>query len=141
MILLDTNVLSTLMKATPDPVVIRWLDGQAPDQIWTTAICVFEIRFGLSRLPPGRRRQGLEAAFADLIAIDLVGRVAPVDQRAAGAAGALAAEREAAGRPVDVRDTLIAEVALSRQAEIATRNAKHFSDLDVRVVNPWAIEG
>ena len=138
MILLDTNVLSALMSATPDPAVIRWLDSQAPDQVWTTAISVFEIRYGLARLPPGRRRQSLEAAFADLIAVDLAGRIAPVDQRAADAAGVLAAEREAAGRPVDARDTLIAGVALSRRAEIATRNARHFSGLDARVVDPWA---
>jgi predicted nucleic acid-binding protein len=137
-ILLDTNVLSALMNSTPDPVVIRWLDSQAADRFWTTAISVFEIRYGLARLAPGRRRQSLEAAFADLIAIDLAGRIAPVDQRAAEAAGALAAEREAAGRPVDVRDTLIAGIALARRAEIATRNTRHFSDLDVRVVDPWA---
>lgn len=138
MILLDTNVLSALMMATPDPAAIGWLDLQEPSEIWTTAISVLEVRFGLARMTAGRRRQALEAAFADLIAIDLAGRVAPVDRAAADTAGVLAAERQAAGRPVDVRDTLIAGIAIARRAAIATRNVKHFADLSVRVLDPWA---
>ena len=138
MILLDTNVLSALMRTTPDPGAVGWLDLQEPSEIWTTAISVFEIRFGLAGMAAGRRRQALESAFADLIAIDLAGRVAPVDRAAAEAAGALAADREASGRPVDVRDTLIAGIAIARRATIATRDVKHFADLSTPVLDPWA---
>jgi hypothetical protein len=137
-ILLDTNVLSALMRDPPDAAVVAWLDGQAPDEVWTTAVTVFEVRFGLARLPDGRRRRALEEAFEGLVREDLEGRVAPVDAAAAHAAGRLAARRQAAGRTVDVRDTLIGGVALARRAAVATRNARHFDDLETGVVDPWA---
>ncbi len=138
MILLDTNVLSALMNDKPDPAVIRWLDGLAPDEVWTTVITIFEVRFGLHRLAFGRKRQRLESAFNALIDQDLMGRIVPVDRAAADAAGVLAARREAAGRPVDVRDTLIAGIAIARRAAIATRNTRHFADLNIRMVDPWS---
>ena len=84
MILLDTNVLSALMLAEPDPVVVRWLDGLDPTSIWTTSVTVFEVRFGLSRRHAGRKTDQLEKAFAALISDDLEGRVATLDQAAAG---------------------------------------------------------
>ena len=137
MILLDTNVLSALMLADPDPSVVRWLDRLDPLSIWTTAITVFEIRYGLERRGPGRKTRQLEEAFAALIREDLDGRVAPVDGAAAEAAAMLAGKRVASGRVVDFRDTLIAGIALSRRAELATRNIRHFTDLETRVVDPW----
>ena len=97
----------------------------------------FEVRFGLARMAEGRRRQALEQAFEALLRDDLSGRVAPVDQRAAEAAALLAARREAAGRAVDVRDTLIGGIALARRAAVATRNVRHFADLDTGAVDPW----
>lgn len=138
MILLDTNVLSALMHDLPDPDVIAWADGQVPEELWTTAISVFEIHFGLGRLPAGRRRRGLEAAFENLLGEDLGGRVAPFDTAAATAAGHLAARRQTAGFTVDMRDTLIAGIALARRAVVATRGLRHFRDLETGVVNPWA---
>jgi predicted nucleic acid-binding protein len=140
-ILLDTNVLSALMNNTPDPAVVRWLDGQTPGEIWTSAISVFEVRFGLSRIKLGRKRQLLEIAFDQLLVEDLAGRIASVDRAATDSAGLLAASREAKGRPVDVRDTLIAAIAVSRRSGIATRNVRHFLDLDVPVVDPWQQAG
>lgn len=121
MILLDTNVLSAVMNDSPAPAVTLWLDSQVPDQVWTTAVTVFELRFGLQRLPEGRKRRKLETAFSALIDEDLAGRIVPVDRAAVDAAGALAVRREAAG-----------------QAAIATRNTRHFADLDVCLENPWA---
>jgi len=138
LILLDTNVLSALMLAEPDPVIVRWLDRLDPRSVWTTAITVFEVRYGLAKRGPGRKTRDLEEAFAALIREDLDGRVAPVDEAAASAAAALAGRRAAAGRMVDFRDTLIAGIALSQRAEIATRNMRHFADLETRVVDPWA---
>ncbi len=126
------------MLAEPDPVIVRWLDRLDPRSIWTTAITVFEIRYGLAKLGPGRKSRALDEAFAALIREDLDGRVAPVDEAAASAAAALAGRRAAAGRVVDFRDTLIAGIALSKRAEIATRNMRHFADLGTRVVDPWA---
>jgi len=137
MILLDTNVLSALMKSVPDAAVVRWLDLQEPGQVWTTAINIFEIRFGLSRLADGARRRSLEAAFDGLIRSEFAGKIAAVDAVAADAAGRLAAVRTTNGCPVGVRDTLIAGIAASRRAAVATRNLRHFSDLDIPPVDPW----
>ncbi len=138
MILLDTNVLSALMRDPLDPTIIAWLDAQEPFQVWTTSVTVFELRFGLARMAAGRRRESLETALAGLLREDLAGRVAPLDRAAAEAAGELAARREAVGRPVDVRDTLIAGIALVRRAVVATRNVRHYDDLGTGVTDPWA---
>ncbi len=135
MILLDTNVVSALMAQ--DPMVIAWLDGQAMESLWLPSVVLFETEFGLRVLPAGRRRQALEKAFADMLSEDLGGRVAGFDAAAARAAGALAAQRREAGRPVDMRDTQIAGIALSRRATLVTRNLRHFGDLSTPVVSPW----
>jgi toxin FitB len=137
MILLDTNVLSALMLAEPDLVVVRWLDRLDPASVWTTSVTVFEIRYGLARRADGRKTRQLEEAFDALIREDLEGRVAPLDHAAAEAAGILAARRAAAGRPVDFRDTLIAGIAIVNKAKFATGNVRHFADLDVGVSDPW----
>jgi predicted nucleic acid-binding protein len=137
LILLDTNVLSALMQAAPERAVIDWLDRQAPEDIWTTSVSTFEVRFGLARLPAGRRRATLESSFQALIDNDLLGKVASFDRAAAEAAAILATRREAAGRPVDFRDAQIAGIAIARRATIATRNLRHFEDLDGLSINPW----
>src|SRR5438132_13966429 len=137
MIILDTNVLSALMHAEPDRPVIAWLDRQPAESIWITSITLFEARLGLALLAKGRRRQALEAAFARLLEDDLENRVLDFDSAAAIQAASLAAERQNAGRPVDMRDTQIAGIALARRATLATRNVRHFGDLKVPVVDPW----
>jgi len=136
-IVLDTNVLSALMRDAPDAAVVHWLDRQAADVIWTTSITVFEVRFGLQTLPVGKRRRALEAAFARVLVEDLEHRVLDFDTAAADAAGVLAATRQKRGRPIDLRDTQIAGILLSRRATLATRNVRHFADLKVPIVNPW----
>lgn len=137
MIILDTNVLSALMRDTPAAAVVAWLDTQSPESLWTTSITLFEIGLGLELLPVGRRRASLQDAFRELIDEDLSGRVLAFDVPAAAQAARLAAERQQAGRPVDFRDTQIAGIALARRAAIATRNLRHFEGLSVPVVNPW----
>jgi hypothetical protein len=137
-ILLDTNVLSALMRERPDPVVVDWLDSQAPESIWTTAVTVFEIRLGIELLSPSRRRRAVEAAFDAMLRDDLSGRIAAFDSVAAEEAATLAARRQRRGRPVDLRDTQIAGIALARRADLATRNVQHFDGLNVNLVNPWA---
>ena len=137
MIILDTNVLSALMRRTPEAAVVAWLDRQPAESIWITSITLFESRLGLALLPRGRRQQLLEAAFGRLLEEDLENRVLDFDSAAATEAAALAAERQKAGRPVDVRDTQIAGIALARRATLATRNVRHFQDLKIPVINPW----
>ena len=137
MIILDTNVLSALMRTTPDVAVVNWLDRQPADSIWVTSITVFETRFGLALLPRGRRRSGLERAFDRVLTEDLANRVLDFDSAAATVAVTLAADRQRAGRVADFRDTLIAGIAQARRATLATRNIRHFEGLDVPVVDPW----
>jgi len=136
-IVLDTNVLSALMRTKPEPVVVEWLDRQPADSVWLTSITVFEARFGLALLPKGRRRTGLERAFDRVLTEDLSSRVLTLDEMAAATAAQLAADRQRAGRIVDLRDTLIAGIAQARRATIATRNTRHFDGLDVPIVDPW----
>lgn len=138
MIVLDTNVLSALMQSRPEPAVITWLDSQPVESIWITSITLFEVRMGLALLPASRRRKALETAFEQLLAEDLEDRVLAFDPAAARRAAELAALRRRAGRPVDFRDTQIAGIVLARRAVLATRNVRHFQDLDTPVINPWA---
>ena len=138
MIILDTNVLSTLMRKQPDVAVVNWVDQQPAESVWITSITLFETRLGLALLPAGRRRQSLQVAFAQLLQEDLENRVLDFDSAAATEAAALAADRQRAGRLVDIRDTQIAGIALARRATLATRNLRHFADMKVPVVDPWS---
>lgn len=138
MILLDTNVISAVMRTSPDPEVVSWLDRQPVESLWTTTISVFEIVFGLSLLEPGRRRQRLQMAFAQAIEEDFAGRILSFDHRAAVESGTLAALARRAGRPVEIRDVQIAGIAAARRASLATRNVRHFAEFGIALVNPWA---
>jgi predicted nucleic acid-binding protein len=137
-IILDTNVLGALMRAVPDAAVLEWLDRQPADSVWITSITLFETRFGLALLPAGRRRQVLEAAFDDLLREDLENRVLDFDSAAATAAASLAAAQQKSGRPVDMRDTQIAGIVLARRATLVSRNIRHFVDLKISIIDPWA---
>ena len=137
MIILDTNVLGALMRSVPDVAVVKWLDRQSAESIWITSITLFEARFGLALLPSGRRRQRLESKFDRLLREDLENRVLDFDSAAAAEAASLAAARQKSGRPVDMRDTQIASIALARHATLATRNDRHFADLEISIVDPW----
>ena len=138
MIILDTNVLSALMRTAPEATVVAWLDRQPAESVWITSITLFEARLGLGLQPSGRRRQTLEAAFARLLLEDLENRVLDFDSAAAIEAASLAAERQKNGRSVDMRDTQIAGIAVARRATLATQNIRHFADLKISIVNPWA---
>jgi predicted nucleic acid-binding protein len=138
MIILDTNVLSALMRSTPDTAVVEWLDRQPAESIWITSATLFEAHLGIALLPKGRRQRALAAALDQLLSEDLENRVLDFDSGAALEAAALAAVRQRGGHPVDMRDTQIAGIALARKASVATRNVRHFEDLRVPIVNPWA---
>ena len=137
MIMLDTNVLSALMQQQPDPQVVAWLDDQPAESIWLNSITLFEARYGLALLASGQRKNMLQERFEELLQDDLQNRVLLFDANAATQAAQLAADRKARGRPVDMRDTFIAGIALARRATLATRNTRHFDDLSVPIVNPW----
>ncbi len=137
MILLDTNVLSALMRDSPEPAVVRWLDNQPTESIWTTSVTVFEIRTGIELLTPSRRRRRLDEMFTQLLTEDLDGRVQSFDLPAAVAAGTITASQQRSGRSVEVRDAQIAGIALSRRATVATRNTRHFQDTGIELINPW----
>ncbi|MBW4092989.1 MAG: type II toxin-antitoxin system VapC family toxin [Proteobacteria bacterium] len=141
MILLDTNVLSALMRTVPDATVVAWLDRQPRVSVWTTAVTVLEIRHGLALLPAGRRREALASGFARLVDTLLDRRVAPFDAAAAERAAELLAARARGGRPAELRDTMIAGIAEACRATIATGNMRYFGDLTVPVVDPWAAGG
>jgi predicted nucleic acid-binding protein len=138
MIVLDTNVLSALMRQSADQKVVDWLDKQPRSSIWTTSVTILEIRFGLQILPLGKRRSVLIQAFEKALVDKIEGRVAAFDTVAAQQAGDLMALRHKKGRPGELRDTMIAGIVLACHATLATRNTSHFEDLSIRVVNPWA---
>jgi predicted nucleic acid-binding protein len=137
-IILDTNVISALMRQVPDQSVIGWLDRQPRTSVWTTAVTVFEIRFGLQSLPVEKRRILLTAAFDELLA-RMGHRVATFDIAAAMHASDLMAVRNKKGRPGDLRDTMIAGIVLAQHATLATRNTAHFEDASIPLVNPWLV--
>lgn len=137
MIVLDTDVFSALMRLAVDKSVVTWLDRQPRTSVWTTSITVLEIQFGLQILPAGERRRLLMAAFETVLLNQISERIASFDRAAAQRAGELMASRHKKGRPVELRDTMIAGIVLSRHAILATRNTRHFDDLSVEVINPW----
>ena len=137
MILLDTNVLSAMMRVAVEPTVERWFDAQPPESVWTTTVTIFEIRFGLALLAPGRRRDRLYQAFERAIDEILGGRVLPFDSPAAEIAATIAARQRQAGRSAEIRNVLIAGITAARKAALATRNTRHFADLGIVLIDPW----
>jgi toxin FitB len=137
MIILDTNVLSEVMKPSPSPQVMTWL-GQYPAlRLFTATITQAEILYGVELLPKGRRRTALQAAVEATFAEEFAGRILPFDSEAAGAFRHVALARRALGRPVTQFDAQIAAIALARGASLATRNTADFEGCGVAVFNPW----
>ncbi len=136
MIILDTNVISELMRTTPDPVVVAWARAQTPELVYTSALTVAEVGYGIARLPPGRRRQVLAAA-AEQVFTTFAERVLAFDAAAAAAYGDVVTTRERAGTPISALDAQIAPVTRAHSATLATRNTSDFIGLDLDLVNPW----
>jgi predicted nucleic acid-binding protein len=137
MIVLDTNVLSALMRVNPDPTVVDWLDNQPRNSIWITSVTALEVDFGIQVLPSGKRRTALRSSFESLLEL-IEHRIASFDSAAAQEAASLMARRQLAGRPVEFRDTMIAGIALAHRATLATRNVVHFKDAGLVLANPWS---
>jgi predicted nucleic acid-binding protein len=137
MTILDTNVLSELMRPRPAEIVVAWLGAQRAASLFTTSITQAEILHGLMLLPRGRRRSAFEAAATSIFTEDLAGRVLSFGTEAALPYARIASERRRAGRPISQFDAQIAAIARSTGAAIATRNATDFDGCGVTVVDPW----
>ena len=140
MILLDTNVLSELMRAKPAPQVLEWVDAQPAGDLVITSITVAEILYGIAKMPDGKRKQGLLDVASVMFDEDFAGNILPFDADAAVHYAEIAAETEAKGRVVDMADAQIAAIGRLHDAVIATRNIRHFETLGVALVDPWSIQ-
>lgn len=136
MILLDTNVISELIRVAPDTRVIGFLRQFQPDDLLTAAICEAEIRYGLERLPRGRKRDHLTERLKTFFA-SFQGQILPFNSECAVFYGAIRAEREVSGKPVEVEDAMIAATAHAYGLPIATRNVADFLNCGVKIINPW----
>ena len=137
MILLDTNVVSELMRPRPDARVTAFLAARPLEELFLPSLVVAEIRYGLARLPDGQRREGLEDLFERLLREGFGDRVLPFDASGATAYARARAARESAGRPIALADALIAGLALAHGAGLATRNVADFELLGLTLLNPW----
>jgi toxin FitB len=138
MILLDTNVISALMRPEIDPAVAAYLQVQPLDTVFTSSLCEAELRCGIARLPAGRRRDALTAAFQAFLAEGFAGRIIAFDSACAVGYAEIRVRRQAACLPVAIPDAMIAGTALAYGAAVATRNVSDFAYCGITVENPWA---
>ncbi len=137
MIILDTNVLSELVRLAPAESVLRWVNAQPGSGLYTTTITQAEILYGIAILPSGQRRTALEQAATAMFQEDFRQRILPFDAAAAPLYAAVAARRRQAGRPIAQLDAQIAAIVASRDALLATRNTPDFDDCGIQLVDPW----
>lgn len=138
MIVLDTNVLSEMVRPSPSPEVSSWFVTHAGSSLYTTSISQAEMLLGVELLPPGKRREALRRGVAAIFEEELAGRVLVFDQTAAAEYANIRASRKLAGRPMQVQDAQIAAIARCRGATIATRNTRDFEGCGVELINPRA---
>lgn len=137
MIILDTNVVSEMMRVTPAPVVVTWLNDQDASLLFLTAVTVGEVRYGLRILPQGKRQRFLEEGFEKILAEAFTGRILAFDEAAAHRYGEVMGRRKEIGRPLDILDGQIASIAWSNGCSIATRNVEDFIECGVEIINPF----
>lgn len=136
MIVFDTNVASELMKPTPDEAVRNWYTAQRSKGLYMTAITVAEIRYGIERMPNGRRKQQLSAAAGEIFT-ECADAILPFDVVAAVLYSQVLSERDRAGLPIAPADAQIAAICRIVDATLATRNTKDFVETGVKLLNPW----
>ncbi|RBY77754.1 VapC toxin family PIN domain ribonuclease [Geodermatophilus sp. TF02-6] len=137
MIVLDTNVISELVRPRPAARVTEWLDVPLVREVHVSAVTVAEIEYGLARLPDGRRRRELRTRVDRLLDRYFPRRVLPFDSAAAQRYGTVMASRERLGRPIEIADAQIAAICLHHDAALATRNTRDFEDLGLTLIDPW----
>ena len=138
MILLDTNVISELMRPIPDSRIVDWAARQDIQDMCTSAVNEAELRFGAEILPEGRRKRTLFDEIEEMLEVDFARRILPFDSAAAQSYAVIAASRRADGRPIDHTDCMIAAIAHSKGFPIATRDVGDFQDAGIEVINPWS---
>lgn len=137
MIILDTNVLSETLRPSPDIRPLEWLERQSRAALFTTSVTRGELLYGARLLPDGQRKAALLDALKAMFDLDLAGQILSFDNDAADAYAEIAASRRLAGKPISQFDAMIAAVAKSRGASLATRNIKDFIGCGIQVINPW----
>jgi toxin FitB len=137
MILLDTNVVSEHLRPRPNQAVLAWVDAQPATTLYICAPVLAELRFGAERLEPGRKQTNLRAAVDRIEDRIFRGRILPFDAAATQEYGRLVAERERMGRRIELMDALIAAIALTQRADLATRDIDGFVDLGIQLINPF----
>ncbi|KII15434.1 type II toxin-antitoxin system VapC family toxin [Phaeobacter sp. S60] len=137
MIILDTNVISELLRPAPEPKVEQWLSARDGLSIYLTSISEAELRYGLAIMGNGKRRAALVEAVDRILREDLAGRILPFDSDAAQSYATIVAARRAAGRPIAQADCQIASIAHTRGATVATRNTPDFEGCEIDLINPW----
>ena len=138
MFALDTNVASELIRSEPTPAVATWFSERDVKELYLTAVCEAELRYGIAIMPVGRRRRALETAMNRWFDIGFLERILPFDSLAAQRYAEIAALRRESGQPIDVADCQIAAICRSRNAVLVTRNVRDFKDTGVVLVDPWA---
>ena len=136
-VLLDTNVVSELIRKAPDPAVEMWATGRPLEDLFFSAVSEAELRYGAAILPAGRRRESLILDIERMLRDAFEDRILPFDSAAARVYADIAAARRSTGRPVAPADCQIAAIARSRDMAVATRNVRDFEDIDVEVFDPW----
>ncbi|MFM8467001.1 MAG: type II toxin-antitoxin system VapC family toxin [Oxalobacteraceae bacterium] len=139
MIVLDTNVISELLRPEPAPEVETWLSNQESAKVYFTTVGEAELRHGVALLPEGKRRSSLSKAIEDILNEDFHDRILSFNRAAASAYAVIASERRAAGKPISQFDCQIAAIARANQAAVATRNTDDFGGCGIAVINPWAL--
>ena len=137
MIVLDTNVVSELMRSQAVTAVVDWVDRQVPSDLWLTSVTLAELLYGIGRLPDGRRKTLLADGLEAMVAVDLQHRIVPFDGTAAAHYADIVVQRERSGRPISGADAQIAAICRSHDAMLATRNSADFVATGVRLANPW----
>jgi predicted nucleic acid-binding protein len=137
MILLDTNVISEPLRRAPEPSVIRWMDAQALETLYVSAITVAELRFGVANLPEGKQRDALQTSLENQILPLFSGRIRPFDMDCTTAYAELMAKARSAGLAIAAADGYIAAIAAANRFSVATRDVSPFQAAGINVINPW----
>ena len=135
--ILDSNVISELTQSNPDAAVLAWVNQQDQDDLWTTSVTVYEARYGVLIMPVGRKRHALERIYEQIMYEMLGGRIIALDAEAAERSAVIGSVLRTHGRPIDIRDLMIAGIVAANGATLATRNVRHFADTGINIVDPW----
>ena len=137
MVVLDTNVVSELMRPSPNPAIESWIADRPAASLFFSAVGEAELRFGLAIMPAGRRRDAFASEIEAMLREDFADRILPFDSEAARVYAVIAASRRVAGRPIAEADCQIAAIARSRDMALATRNVRDFEDTGIHILDPW----